>query len=266
METKLTPQLAKSLSAAMADLKNPEKSANNPHFKSRFAPLDQCLAVARPVLAKHGLALSQVVDGDILRTMLFTEDGGVLASAYPIKPVKADPQGVGSAITYARRYALLSILAIAGTDEDDDAQEASIPAPQRHREDSRHGPQVKIGRRPPNTHGDMDAFSDENDDEPDHAPEESVADIFKDCAAAICLSRPEDGKTIATVLWKNTKDVGILANVRTMLHGAVADGLTRDELGTVLVGVVNTLHESPGSFADLLDSGISAALARIAST
>jgi hypothetical protein len=89
------------------------------------------IAAVRPVLNKHGLVYAQFptnLDGaPALETMLIhAESGEDIAAVMPLVLTKNDPQGYGSALTYARRYALLSILGLVG-DEDDDANSAIAP-------------------------------------------------------------------------------------------------------------------------------------------
>jgi hypothetical protein len=122
--------LAAALVAAQADLKNPAKDATNPHFKSRFADLAGVRAAVVPAFAAHGLAVTQLVtsmDGKpALATMLIHASGEWLRCTSPLRPAKDDPQGVGSAITYARRYALQAVAGVTG-DDDDDGHHASQP-------------------------------------------------------------------------------------------------------------------------------------------
>ncbi len=123
-----TSFLALALVNAALELENPAKSASNPHFKSTYAPLDEIVAYVRPLLAKHGLAVVQgaalLGETPVLRTRLLHTSGEELISDYPLNPVKPDPQGFASAVTYARRYSLLAMLNLAG-DDDDDANAAS---------------------------------------------------------------------------------------------------------------------------------------------
>lgn len=113
--------------AAQADMEQPKKTATNPHFKSKFAPLDECIGVSVPVLNAHGVALSQptVSDGDRIgvRTVIMgygeQMELGVLMGTPP-----SDPQKIGSWLTYFRRYALNAALAQAA-EEDDDGNVAS---------------------------------------------------------------------------------------------------------------------------------------------
>lgn len=130
--------IAEALAAAQAELTDPVKDSINPHFKSRYADLASILKAVRPVLARHGIAVTQttgITDGGgvILITALMWR-GESIVGRYPVNPVKADPQGFGSAMTYARRYALQAIVGVAA-DDDDDGNAASAPTPSAPRAD-----------------------------------------------------------------------------------------------------------------------------------
>ena len=112
------------------------KDATNPHFKNRYASLSQIIEGTEQQLAECGLAVIQLPEGENhLRTILLHESGEYIAATYKMNPVRNDPQALGSAITYQRRYALGAILSL-NIDDDDDGQEASkapakpAPAPQ----------------------------------------------------------------------------------------------------------------------------------------
>lgn len=122
--------IAEALAAAQAELTDPVKDSVNPHFKSRYADLASILKAVRPVLARHGIAVTQttgITDSGavILITALMWRNESIVGR-YPVAPVKADPQGYGSAMTYARRYALQAIVGVAA-DDDDDGNAASAP-------------------------------------------------------------------------------------------------------------------------------------------
>ena len=98
------------------------KTADNPFFKSRYAPLDAIIEATAKPLADCGLAVIQLPEGShLLSTMLVHVSGQFVESTADTCPIKSDPQGIGSAITYARRYGLCSVLGIA-PEEDDDAE------------------------------------------------------------------------------------------------------------------------------------------------
>ncbi len=112
-----TVKISAALVKAIGELSNPPNSATNPFFKSKYAPLPDILNHVRPVLAKHKLCVIQ--DAGVT-TRLVHESGEWLESdTLVLTPVKDDPQGVGSAITYARRYALSAMLGISSEDDDD---------------------------------------------------------------------------------------------------------------------------------------------------
>lgn len=118
-------QLAAAMAKAQAELRNPPKDSVNPHFKSRYADLATVRDVVMPVLAKHGLAVVQMPcdlgDHPALMTLLTHASGEWLESTMRTRPTKNDPQGMGSAITYARRYSLQSLAGVAADDDDDGA-------------------------------------------------------------------------------------------------------------------------------------------------
>ena len=123
--------LATAMALAQAEIENASKNANNPHFRSKYADLAEVLNTARPVLSKHGIAVIQFpsfADGVASVETVITHKSGEWMSDKCSAPVsKQDPQGVGSAITYLRRYSLAAVAGIA--QEDDDANHASQPKP-----------------------------------------------------------------------------------------------------------------------------------------
>lgn len=100
------------------------KDAKNPFFKSTYATLSQILEVISPALTKNGLSVIQMPSGHGLTTLIVHESGQYIGDTFDLMPVKNDPQAQGSAITYARRYALGSILSL-NIDEDDDGNKAT---------------------------------------------------------------------------------------------------------------------------------------------
>ena len=115
--------LAKALVAFQAEAPALPLDGVNPHYGNRFTTLDALVTSVRPVLAKHGLSFVQLpthYDGQpALRTVLLHESGERLEDVMLLKEAKPDPQGQGSALTYARRYALAATLGLVA-DEDDD--------------------------------------------------------------------------------------------------------------------------------------------------
>ncbi|WP_242300169.1 ERF family protein [Bacillus cereus group sp. BfR-BA-01448] len=122
-------ELAKALVRFNSEVNKIAKDADNPFFKNNYATLDTIIDEIRPILSKHGLSIMQIPSGDgqnvTLKTLLLHESGEWLESdKLMMKPVKNDPQAVGSCITYARRYSLASFLSL-NTGEDDDGNGAT---------------------------------------------------------------------------------------------------------------------------------------------
>ena len=123
MQSETIGKLATALAEARKIINHPVRNKVNPHFKNRYADLTAVLdAVAEP-FALNGLALVQTVDGADLVTTLLHTSGEFITSATPI-PEHKNPQQLGSALTYLRRYTVQAIAAIAA-DDDDDGQAAS---------------------------------------------------------------------------------------------------------------------------------------------
>jgi hypothetical protein len=101
------------------------KNAKNPHFKNNYADINAIIETVEPVLIKHGLVLIQPIEsGSVVTRIIDAATGEVLESAMPLSPT-ANPQQMGSQITYYRRYTLQSLLSLQA--EDDDANAASAP-------------------------------------------------------------------------------------------------------------------------------------------
>lgn len=117
--------LAAALAKAQAAIRGAAKDSENPHFRSRYADLASIWDACRDALAANGLAIVQcpAFDGKLVNVttwLLHTSDQFIrsMLSAVPMKP---DAQGVGSTITYLRRYALASMAGVAPDDDDGEA-------------------------------------------------------------------------------------------------------------------------------------------------
>lgn len=123
-------ELNKALANFHKEVKQPMKDANNPFFKSKYVPLENVVEAIDDVAPKHGLTYSQypvtTESGLVgISTVLLHESGEYIE--FPpatTKPDKNTPQGVGSALTYMRRYSLSAVFGIT-SDQDDDGNEAS---------------------------------------------------------------------------------------------------------------------------------------------
>lgn len=123
-------EIAKALHAAQGEMSGAKKGAANPFFKSKYADMNSVVDAVRGPFCNHGLSYSQfpvVEDGRAgVITILMHTSGEWLESKLLLPVAKQDAQATGSAITYARRYALQSIAGIPS--EDDDGNAASAPA------------------------------------------------------------------------------------------------------------------------------------------
>lgn len=113
------------LSAALVEFQRSapdiKKNAVNPHFKNRYADLSSIIDAVRAPLTDAGLAVVQLPDGDDLITRLVHKSGQWISSRTALKCSKPDAQGYGSALTYARRYAISAMLNLAADDDDGEA-------------------------------------------------------------------------------------------------------------------------------------------------
>jgi hypothetical protein len=120
--------LAAALSKAQADITGALKDSANPFFKSKYADLASCWDACRKQLAANNLAVIQTTEigetGAILVTTLAHSSGEWMRGYLPILTKDAGPQGQGSGITYARRYALAAIVGLAQIDDDAEAAQA----------------------------------------------------------------------------------------------------------------------------------------------
>lgn len=121
-------QLSAALSAAQGELENASKNSQNPHFRSKYADLAEIINTVRPVFAKHGLAVVQspsYAEGLVSVTTLLTHKSGQWIRDIASAPAsKLDAQGVGSCVTYLRRYSLAAFAGIAQEDDDGNAASA----------------------------------------------------------------------------------------------------------------------------------------------
>lgn len=141
-------KLFAALVAAGAELKNPPKDSVNPHFKSKYADLATVLDTVRPVLARHKLAVIQLpttLDNGAaaLATTIAHESGEWMRGTVQLYASKNDPQGIGSALTYARRYGLQAALGIAADDDDDGSAASRAPAANPAKQSAAKDPKAK---------------------------------------------------------------------------------------------------------------------------
>jgi hypothetical protein len=128
------------------------KTSNNPHFKSRYAALDACVDAVLDSLNANGIALVQkthdCADGVAVETVFLHESGESMSCGILHVPAaKSDPQGYGSALTYARRYSLMAACGIAPEDDDGNAASAK-PSPRQPAPSSKVEPPAEFEANP----------------------------------------------------------------------------------------------------------------------
>lgn len=112
-------KLIPALVAFQSAVKAPPKTKENPHLKNKYADLQDVIDTIREPLSANGLAISHEVSGMVLTTKLLHVSGQFLTTEMPLLMGKQDMQGLGSALTYARRYSVSALLGIASDDCDD---------------------------------------------------------------------------------------------------------------------------------------------------
>lgn len=121
---KAQPQtFAEAFLALQHSIKPAIKDATNPAFRSKYADLGAVWEAVKEPLHDAGFSVIQSPDFDgsdmWLKTTILHVSGEKMEGRYPIRPVKHDPQGVGSALTYARRYSISAMLGVIADDDDD---------------------------------------------------------------------------------------------------------------------------------------------------
>jgi len=124
-------ELAAALALAQGEITGALKDSANPFFKSKYADLASVWDACRASLSKNGLAVIQVAStGDsgaaVVTTTLAHKSGQWMRGSIALLPVKSDPQGMGSAYTYARRYALAAMVGVAQIDDDANAASGKV--------------------------------------------------------------------------------------------------------------------------------------------
>lgn len=125
MTSEQTQELAAALAKAQGQMTAAKFNRTNPHFKNKYADLSAIIEAVRKPLSDNGLSVTQAIEINgggalVLVTTLRHSSGQWTDSHYPL-PMNAKPQEFGSALTYAKRYSLSSLVCISA-DEDDDAE------------------------------------------------------------------------------------------------------------------------------------------------
>lgn len=127
-------EIATALNLAQAEMTAAKKDADNPFFKSRYADLGAVIKAFKAAFANHGLSYTQapvMEDNKVgVVTRIMHKSGEWMEASLLLPMVKMDPQAAGSAITYARRYALQSMVGLPAADDDAEFAMARL-APER---------------------------------------------------------------------------------------------------------------------------------------
>lgn len=126
-------QLATALAKAQGSMHGALKDSANPFFKSKYADLESVWTACRKALSENGLSVVQstsgVENGVAVTTTLLHASGQWMRDTLPLHPKDTSPQGIGSAITYGRRYALAAMVGVYQTDDDGEAAQGRGEAP-----------------------------------------------------------------------------------------------------------------------------------------
>lgn len=125
MKSESIAELAKALALAQLQMATAKKDSVNPFFKSKYADLASVSEACRSALGNNGLSVAQLItgthDAPMLITLLMHNSGEYLSSDAPLLLAKKDAQGLGSAITYQRRYSLAAMVGVIQDDDDGNA-------------------------------------------------------------------------------------------------------------------------------------------------
>lgn len=128
-------QLATALSAAQAEIEGAVKRETNPHFRKKYADLGAVWDAIREPFTKRGLSITQLpscaagAEALAIETVLMHASGQWISETFIMPVSKPDPQGFGSAMTYARRYSLMAVAGIAPVDDDAEGATDRKPPP-----------------------------------------------------------------------------------------------------------------------------------------
>lgn len=130
MQSETLGKLAEALAKAQSTMGEAKEDSKNPFFKSNYADLTSVWRACRKSLTDNGLSVVQTTDMKddkiTIVTTLIHSSGEWMKGCLPLMLTKNDPQTMGSALTYARRYALAAIVGVCKEGEDDDAEQATV--------------------------------------------------------------------------------------------------------------------------------------------
>lgn len=115
---------------AQKSIESADKDGTNPHFRSTYSTLGSVIEACKKPLNDNGLVIMQPIEGDKVRTIVFHKSGEYMSDEGTsiICARQNDPQAYGSAITYAKRYGMMAMLAIPSEDDDGEAATPEKPS------------------------------------------------------------------------------------------------------------------------------------------
>lgn len=130
-------EIATALSKAQGAMKSAQKDRDNPFFKSSYSTLAAVIDAIREPFQANGLSFAQPAYTDpngavVVETVIMHSSGQFISGELSARPVKSDPQGVGSVVTYLCRYGLKAMVGITSADDDDDGNAATKPGENAH--------------------------------------------------------------------------------------------------------------------------------------
>ena len=146
-------QLAEALAEAQGQMKPAVKDSVNPFFKSHYADLASCIAAATPALSKFKLSVvqtTQPIEGQLyVVTTLAHMSGEWIKGYFPVAAKDGTPQAIGSATTYARRFAYSAIIGQSASDDDaEEAQPRTQNTKTTQSQPSKQKPDIRVDRGP----------------------------------------------------------------------------------------------------------------------
>lgn len=146
----MTSKLFAAMAKAFPDIEGALKDSNNPHFKSKYADLSSVVEAIKPALIKNDLFFAQVnheqTGGVCVETLVCHSSGEQMSFGKLFVPAgKNDAQGYGSALTYARRYSLMTAFGVCPEDDDGNAAVKSAPQQEQRSASARAKPEPLTG-------------------------------------------------------------------------------------------------------------------------
>lgn len=134
----------KKIHEAKLEIGKVTKNAKNPHFKQNYADLNALIEAVEPILISKGLILLQPIKDGIITTQIIDFESGESVESSMVLPIGGTPQGMGSAITYYRRYTLQSLMSLMTEDDDGNgAEKMKQPEPKKAITDKAFGQAIE---------------------------------------------------------------------------------------------------------------------------